>query len=129
MKPDIDTKERIEQMMRTFYASLLTNEDIKPVFANTDFEKHMPQMVAFWSFILLDEVGYNANVFDKHANLSIKKEHFAIWLKHFEDNIKNQFSGPKADLALQRAQLIAYTFESKLKAMGKIYWNLSGLRM
>jgi hemoglobin len=118
--PDIDTKQCIEQMIRSFYASLLTNEDIKPVFANTDFEKHMPHMVAFWSFVLLDEAGYTTNVFDKHVNLPIKKEHFGIWLKHFEENIKNQFLGPKADLAIQRAQLIAYTFENKLKAMGKI---------
>jgi hemoglobin len=120
VKPDLDTKERIEQMIRSFYASLLTNEEIKPVFANTDFEKHMPHMIAFWSLILLDEAGYTTNVFDKHANLPIKREHFAIWLQHFEKNIKTQFEGPKADLAIQRAQLIAYTFENKLKALGKI---------
>ncbi len=107
-------------MIRSFYASLLTNEVIKPVFANTDFEKHMPHMIAFWSFVLLDEAGYKTNVFDKHVNLGIKKEHFAIWLKHFEENIKSQFQGPKSELAIQRAQLIAYTFESKLKAMGKL---------
>lgn len=119
-KHDLDSKERIEQMIRSFYSSLLTNEEIKPVFANTDFEKHMPHMIAFWSLILLDEAGYTTNVFDKHVNLPLKKEHFAIWLGHFEKNIKAQFEGPKADLALQRAQLIAYTFENKLKAMGKI---------
>jgi hemoglobin len=120
VKPDLDTKANIEQMIRSFYASLLTNEEIKPVFANTDFEKHMPHMIAFWSFILLDEAGYTTNVFEKHLHLGIKREHFAIWLEHFEKNIKDQFEGPKAELALQRAQLIAYTFENKLKAMGKI---------
>lgn len=114
MKPDIDNKERIEQMIRSFYTSLLTNEQIKPVFVNTDFEKHMPHMVAFWSFVLLDEAGYTTNVFDKHVNLGIKQEHFAIWLEHFENNINKQFAGPKAELAIQRARTIAYTFENKL---------------
>jgi hemoglobin len=119
-KPDIDSKERIEQMIKSFYGSLLTNEDIKPVFANTDFEKHMPHMIAFWSFVLLDEAGYTANVFDKHVHLPLKKEHFAIWLEHFLKTVKSHFEGPKAELAKQRAQLIAFTFEKKLSAMGRL---------
>lgn len=120
LKPDIDSRERIEQMIRSFYASLLTNEDIRPVFANTDFEKHMPHMIDFWSFVLLDEAGYKTNVFDKHVHLPIKQIHFAIWLRHFENTVRLLFEGPKADLAIQRAQLIAYSFEKKLSAMGKL---------
>lgn len=119
-KPDLDNKERIEEMIRSFYGSLLTNERIKPIFEDIDFEKHMPHMIAFWSFVLLDEAGYTTNVFDKHVNLAIKKEHFAIWLEHFENNIKSKYEGPKAELAMQRAKLIAYTFEKKLTAMGKL---------
>ncbi len=119
-KPDLDSKERIEIMIRSFYESLLQDNRIKAVFDNTDFEKHMPNMIAFWSFVLLDEPGYNTNVFDKHVHLPIKQEHFSIWLGHFEENIARQFFGPKAELAIQRAKLIAYTFESKLKNMGKL---------
>lgn len=119
-KHDIRNKEDIELMMRTFYGSLLTNETIKPVFANTDFEKHMPHMIAFWAFVLLDEEGYKTNVFDKHVHLPIKEEHFAIWLEHFEKTINDLFEGEKAELAKQRAQTIAYTFQNKLKQMGKL---------
>src|SRR5437868_11112207 len=114
-KHDIRNKSDIELMLRTFYGSLLTNENIKPVFANTDFEKHMPHMIAFWSFVLLDEEGYKTNVFDKHVNLGIKEEHFEIWLSHFEKNIDSLFEGPKTELAKQRAQTIAFTFKEKLK--------------
>ena len=119
-KRDITDKVDIELLVRTFYDSLLTNETIKPVFANTNFEKHMPHMVAFWSFVLLDEAGYTTNVFDKHKHLSIKKEHFPIWLSHFEKTINNLFKGEKAEMAKQRAQTIAYTFEKKLEEMGKL---------
>jgi hemoglobin len=118
-KHDIRNKEDIELMIRTFYGSLLTNENIKPVFANTDFEAHMPHMIAFWSFVLLDEAGYKTNVFDKHVNLGIKEEHFEIWLHHFETTIDSLFEGEKAELAKQRAQMVAYTFKNKLKQMGK----------
>ncbi len=120
MKHDIGNKADIELMIRTFYGSLLTNESISPVFANTDFEKHMPHMIAFWSFVLLDEEGYKTNVFDKHVNLGIKEEHFEIWLHHFEKNIDSLFKGEKTELAKQRAQTIAFTFKTKLKQMGKL---------
>lgn len=119
-KHDIRNKEDIELMMRTFYGSLLANESINPVFANTDFEAHMPHMIAFWSFVLLDEEGYKTNVFEKHVHLDIKQEHFAIWLHHFMKTVDDLFEGEKADLAKQRAQTIAYTFEMKLKQMGRI---------
>ena len=119
-KPDIKDKTDIELMIRTFYGSLLTNEIIKPVFANIDFEAHMPHLIMFWSFVLLDEEGYKANVFDKHVNLDIKEEHFEIWLHHFEKTINDLFEGEKAELAKQRAQTIAFTFKEKLRQMGKI---------
>jgi hemoglobin len=120
IKSDIDTKEKIEKMIRAFYSSLLKDEKISSVFANTDFEKHMPHMISFWSFVLLDEAGYTTNVFDKHVNLGIKQEHFAIWLSHLENTINSMFTGVKADLAKQRAQTIAFTFENKLKSLGKL---------
>ncbi len=119
VKSDIKNKKDIELMVKTFYTSLLTNEIIKPVFVNTDFEKHMPHMIAFWSFVLLDESGYTTNVFDKHIHLAIKKEHFAIWLEHFEKTVNNLFEAEKAEMAKQRAQTIAYTFEKKLEQIGK----------
>ena len=119
-KHDITNKADIELMMRTFYGSLLTNESISPVFANTDFEKHMPHMIAFWSFVLLDEDGYKTNVFDKHLHLHIKEEHFAIWLEHFEKTVNDLFEGEKAELAKLRGQNIAYTFKNKLKQMGRL---------
>lgn len=119
-KHDICNKEDIELMTRTFYESLLKNESIKPVFDNLNFEAHIPHIVNFWAFVLLDEEGYNTNVFDKHVNLPIKEEHFEIWLTHFEKTINDLFEGEKAEVAKLRAQTIAYTFKAKLKQMGKL---------
>lgn len=118
-KHDIQSKADIELLVRTFYNSLLTDESIRPVFASTNLEEHMPHMIAFWSFVLLDEVGYKTNVFDKHVSLPIKEEHFATWLHHFEKTVDSLFEGEKAELAKQRAQGVAYTFKAKLGQMGK----------
>ncbi len=120
IKHDIQNKEDIELLVRKFYDSLLTNESIKPVFDDLNFEAHIPHIVSFWSFVLLDEEGYKTNVFDKHVNLPIKEEHFDIWLSHFEKTINDLFEGEKAELAKLRAQTIAFTFKTKLKQMGKL---------
>lgn len=120
MIQDISNSSDVKLLVKTFYSNLLLNEEVKPIFANVDFEKHMPHMIAFWEFVLLDKEGYTTNVFDKHVNLPLKAEYFAIWLKAFEDTVHLLFEGEKANMAIQRAQTIAYSFETKMKQMGKI---------
>ena len=120
MKKDITNSEDVKHLVKTFYTNLLLNEEVKPIFAGVDFEKHMPHMIAFWEFVLLDKEGYTTNVFDKHVNLPLKAKHFTIWLKTFENTINDLFLGEKANLAIQRAQTIAYSFETKMQQMGKL---------
>ena len=117
---DINTREDIEVLINAFYNKLLQIDEIKPVFEGINFQAHVPHIVAFWSFVLLDEEGYKTNVFDKHVNLGIKEEHFEIWLDHFEKNIDSLFEGEKTELAKLRAQTIAFTFKEKLRNMGKL---------
>ena len=120
LKTDISNSADVELLVKTFYANLLLNEEIKPLFANVDFEKHLPHMIAFWEFVLLDKEGYTTNVFDKHVNLPLKEEHFAIWLETFEKTVHHLFEGEKAEMAILRAQTIAYSFQAKMKQMGKL---------
>ncbi len=118
--PNITNSSDVELLVKTFYSNLLLNEEVKPIFAHVNFEKHMPHMIPFWEFVLLDKEGYTTNVFDKHLNLPLKAEHFDIWLRAFESTIHHLFEGQKATMAIQRAQTIAYSFESKMKQMGKL---------
>ena len=120
MKKDITNSADVELLVKTFYSNLLLNNEIKPIFAHVDFEKHMPHMIAFWEFVLLDKEGYTTNVFDKHVNLPLKAEHFAIWLSAFENTVNTLFEGENAQKAIFRAKTIAFSFESKLKQMGKL---------
>jgi len=120
MKHDIANSADVELLVKTFYENLLKNKEVKPVFAHVDFEKHFPHMIAFWEFVLLDRDGYKTNVFDKHVNLPLKKEHFAIWLNTFENTVNTLFAGENAEKAIFRAKTIAFSFESKLKQMGKL---------
>lgn len=116
---DIETRADIELLINTFYSSLLQIEDIKPVFAGIDFPSHVPHIVHFWSFVLLDEPGYKTNVFEKHRPLPIQPHQFDTWLSTFNDTVSKLFAGEKAELARQRATLLSYTFKSKWESLGK----------
>lgn len=113
MSADIGTKQDIELLIQNFYGRLLAIEDMKPVFAGLDFEKHVPRIVHFWSFVLLDEPGYTTNVFEKHLHLPIQPHQFDTWLQTFTGTVDDLFAGEKADLAKQRATVLSYTFKSK----------------
>lgn len=106
-------------LIYTFYADLLKVEEIKPVFEGLDFEKHVPNIVSFWSFVLLDEEGYKTNVFEKHIQLPIKLHMFDTWLKIFTETVDSLFTGEKAEMAKQRATVLTYTFKSKWAQMKK----------
>lgn len=110
---DITTKPDIEFLIRTFYNNLLKIEDMRPPFEGLDFEAHIPAIVSFWAFVLLDEPGYKTNVFEKHLHLSIQTHQFDIWLQTFNSTVDTLFKGEKADLAKQRATVLSHTFKSK----------------
>ena len=111
---DIQSKADIELFVNTFYDKLLKNELLAPFFQRLDFEKHLPQIIHFWSFALLDEPGYATNVTEKHLKMRIQKEHFDQWLHLFSKTVNELFSGEKAEMAKQRAAVIGWTIQSKM---------------
>lgn len=114
---DITSKQDIERLINTFYAKLLLDDEMKVVFDKINFQDHVPQIVHFWSFVLLDEPGYKTNVFEKHTRLPIKLHHFDFWLSTFNGTVDELFAGEKADMAKQRATVLSYTFKSKWEKM------------
>ena len=113
---DITTYADVEMLLRAFYGKLLKDELMAPHFAHINLEDHLPRIIAFWAFILIDQEGYKGNVFDKHKHLDIGEAHFNRWVKLFTETVDEHFSGEKADLAKQRAALLGYTFQNKMKA-------------
>jgi hemoglobin len=112
---DIQNKNDIILLVDTFYGKVLKDELLSPFFAHIDFEHHKPRMIHFWSFALLDEPGYTTNVFDKHAHMPLKDEHFNRWLALFCGTVDELFAGTKAEDAKLRARTIGYTFAAKMK--------------
>ncbi len=111
---DIKSEQDIEKLVSAFYDKLLSDSATVSKFQHLDIVSHLPKIVNFWAFILLDKPGYTGNVFDKHVPLHLDPIHFEIWLKYWTETVNQSFAGPKADLAIQRANLLSFTFQSKL---------------
>ena len=111
---DISSKQDIHSMLESFYDKLLIDEVTRPIFANLNMKEHIPIITKFWAMILLGEMDYKGNPFDKHVSLNLRKEHFDRWLFHFNSTLDDSFEGPIANMAKERAKSIGYIFKSKL---------------
>ncbi|MCO4813509.1 MAG: group III truncated hemoglobin [Flavobacteriales bacterium] len=112
---DIRTNKDVELLVNTFYSKVVEDDILAPFFKNLDFNIHMPKMISFWAFVLLDEAGYKTDVTEKHMKMRLKKEHFDQWLLLFNETVDTLFKGEKAELAKQRAFLVGWTIQSKMK--------------
>jgi hemoglobin len=114
MKHDILGEEDIAVWLEKFYDKLLQDPVTAPKFAHTHLPEHMPKIISFWAFVLLEKEGYKTNVFEKHRDLNLEKIHFERWLFHFVETTDELFEGPNAETAKQRAKLLATTFLHKI---------------
>ena len=117
MKQDIQSPEDVHNLVVNFYNKVMQSATLSSFFTGIDWEKHLPKMEQFWRFILLDEPGYTTNVTEKHLNLPLTKAAFEEWLALFVESIDDQFEGPKAHLAKERARVIALGIQSKMKLL------------
>ena len=116
MLKDIQTKSDVALLVNTFYDKVLGDSLLAPFFQRLNLEAHLPKMIHFWSFALLDEPGYTTNVTDKHLKMPLEKIHFDQWLKLFNETVDELFIGEKATMAKQRAAVIGWTINSKLSS-------------
>ncbi len=111
---DLDSREEIERLVSTFYSKVQVDPLLEPVFAHLDWDHHLPIMVNFWCSMLLGDMTYQGNPFQKHIGLPITAGHFSQWLKLFTATVNENFEGPKAEEAIGRANSIAGIFQHKL---------------
>jgi len=111
---DIETYEECLFLIERFYDKLIQDEHIGHYFHGLDLKKHIPRVAEFWAFILIDRTGYTGNMMDAHARLPLNVDDFDQWLVLFHKTVREHFSGEKANLALERSTLIAWTMKSKL---------------
>ena len=124
MKPDIQSRDDILQIIEAFYKRLLADPVMAPIFlevAKIDLEEHLPILVDFWDSILFFTATYQGNAMEPHLRLHdeypFKKEHFRRWLAFFNLSVDENFEGKKATLMKDRAKSIAILMEVKVNNM------------
>ena len=122
MKNDIENREDIYLLVKTFYVKLMNDDLMRHFFMDftnpEHLEIHLQTLVDFWDSILFFSGGYRKNAMVPHLKLHqekpFKKEHFKIWLSMFSASVDELFQGVNAHAAKSRSQSIATVMEIKI---------------
>ncbi len=119
--PDLDSKLHIQQFIEAFYAKILADRVLAPIFldvAEIDLDKHLPLIRRYWEKLLLGDDDYNRHTMNIHRALhgqrELRKEDFDRWLSLFCDSLDEAYTGPRADRARQVATAIAANMQRSL---------------
>ena len=122
--PDIETRDDIERLVRSFYGQALTDPIIGFIFtdvAKLDLEAHVPKITAFWETILLGVQTYSGGVFRVHAEVHqkvrLREGHFERWLQLWFGTVDEMFAGERANLAKVHALRVAQAFIERLQGI------------
>jgi hemoglobin len=121
MKQDIQTRDDIELLVRSFYEKVKKDPVIGYIFndlAEVNWEKHLPVMFDFWENTIFYTGSYSGNPMKSHQRLyqlySLKAEQFNQWVHLFTVTVDELFEGEKAELAKQRALSISTVMQIKI---------------
>jgi len=121
MTRDIENRQDIEVLIRSFYDKVIRDETIGYIFndvAKVNWATHLPVMYDFWESVIFYTGTYRGNPIELHRQLNTKEpltaEHFKQWLHLFTATVDELFEGEKAELARQRALSIATIIQVKI---------------
>ena len=123
MKKDVETREDLHQILRDFYSRLLSDSNLHPYFEKfrdqVVLEEHLKDLTDFWEGALFYRGGYKKNVIEIHRKIDatekLKKQHFEVWLFHFEKAVDKFFSGENCGTLKSRARSIATVMQIKFQ--------------
>lgn len=118
---DITTREDLNHLMSRFYHKLLADDRINFIFtdvAKIHIEEHLETITDFWDQIIFLRGGYKNNVLQIHQNLHkqfpLDKNHFEIWLHHFNETVDENFKGENSEICKTKALSIATVMQIKI---------------
>ncbi|MFT4822510.1 MAG: hemoglobin [Halioglobus sp.] len=121
-KPDLDSRENIESFVDLFYAKLLTDKQLAPIFVDVaviDLDVHLPHIKNYWCKLLLGERAYQRHTMNIHRQLHAKRPleeaDFQRWLSTFVDCLRDHYTGPRSDRAAEIAATIAANMAKALR--------------
>jgi len=115
---DICTEEEVSSLVHRFYAAVRTDAVLGPFFAAhvSDWDRHLPKMVDFWSSTLRRTARYRGTPMAAHAALpGLRPELFRRWLELFHATTAAQpnaaLQARADDLAERIAESLWYGYQ------------------
>lgn len=122
MKPDIQNRADIEQLVNQFYDLVKQDTQIGPFFSDVipvNWEKHLPIMYAFWENTMFHTGGFEGNPMQKHLaihrTVPLTSDHFGRWLELFYQTVDALYEGENAETIKQRATSMATVMQIKME--------------
>jgi len=115
---DIRNEKDIQKLVHTFYNKVQDDARLGYIFndfAQVDWDRHLPNMIDFWSNLLFQTGRYKGRPFRKHLPLPVKETDFTRWYSLFEQTVNELFKGEKADYAKEIAGKIASSFSIRMQ--------------
>lgn len=109
---EIENREDVSLIVRSFYAKVRTDETLAHIFNNiiTNWEEHLEKLTDFWTMQLFGGKVYNGNPIKVHqevddqSNHEVTAYHFGTWLNLWFETIDANFTGENADTLKRRAR-------------------------
>ena len=121
--PDLDCRENIECFVDLFYAKILQDQQLAPIFldvAAINLDVHLPHIKNYWCKLLLGDRTYSRHTMNIHRQLHGKQALTALdfqrWLDTFVTVVDANFSGDRAQRAKRVAAAIAANMAKALQS-------------
>lgn len=119
---DIRDDEDIETLVHAFYDRVQEDERLGYIFndvAEVNWDRHLPNMVNFWSNVLFRTQRYEGRPYRQHLALPIERMDIGRWYNLFVHTVDQHFEGENADYAKKMAGKIASSFSVRMEMDGK----------
>jgi hemoglobin len=121
VRPDLDTRTQVHDLVVRFYREIVFDEVLGRVFeevAEVDWSVHIPKLVDFWCQLLLGTPGYDGSVWFAHREVDalerFEPEFFDRWFGLWISTVDDGWRGPYADAAKAHAARIATVLARRL---------------
>lgn len=111
-KKEIENREDVSFLVRTFYGRVRQDEHLGPIFNTVvkDWEEHLEKLTDFWESILFFVRCYSGNPrtahisVDRQWNYNVESRHFGVWLNLWYGTLDDYFEGEIAERAKNNAR-------------------------
>lgn len=102
-------RERLEFLLRHFYADVRQHREIGPIFQQriTNWPVHLARIADFWSGATGGPAVYRGAMPTKHMPLGLQERHFSAWLDLWQRHCRAHLAAAEGEELITLTQTIA----------------------